>query len=191
MPMNDNLTAFWNEHLAGCPPEAHTLKHSLKDRWVRFHALPESKRYPESEQEYQEILFRHNTVLTELNESLNELYIVLPMYTESSAPAEPCEEIKNLFSNSTYWRSIDKLEECDICWHLYAAKVKYTGGELDTVFRMVADEELGNVLIVGVEDKFVFHPYDGGADIILPSTKRRDSFRSIYSGWLSKHPEGY
>jgi len=191
MPMNDNLTAFWNEHLAGCLPEAHTLKHSLKDRWVRFHALPESKRYPESEQEYQEILLRHNTVLTELNESLNELYIVLPMYTESSAPEEPCEEIKSLFSNSTYWRSIDKLEECDVCWHLYAAKVNYTGSELDTVFRKVANEELGNVLIISVEDKFVFHPYDGGADVILPTPASRDAIKNVHANWLSKHPDEF
>jgi len=50
---------------------------------------------------------------------------------------------------------------------------------------------LGNVLIISVEDKFVFHPYDGGADIILPSTETRDSLKRVHSGWLSMHPNGY
>jgi hypothetical protein len=37
------------------------------DRWVRFHSLPESKRYPDSQAEYAIELDRHYTVLSELD----------------------------------------------------------------------------------------------------------------------------
>ncbi|WP_425457790.1 DUF3885 domain-containing protein [Catellatospora sichuanensis] len=36
------------------------------DRWVRFHSLPGSKRYPENEGEYGTVLNRHHTVLDQL-----------------------------------------------------------------------------------------------------------------------------
>lgn len=38
----------------------------MHDRWVRFHSLPGSQRYPGSADEYAEILDRHVTVLGEL-----------------------------------------------------------------------------------------------------------------------------
>lgn len=47
-----------------CVP--HELKVAYRHRWVRFHCLPESKRYPETEQEYGIVLDRYNTVLDEI-----------------------------------------------------------------------------------------------------------------------------
>ncbi len=46
-------------------------------------------------------------------------------------------------------------------------------------------------VLVGVESKFVFHPYDGGADVILPSTEGRDTLRDAHASWLSKRSDGY
>jgi hypothetical protein len=50
---------------------------------------------------------------------------------------------------------------------------------------------VGNIIIVGIAAKTVFHPYDGGADVILPSTKQRNELKNKFSMWLSAHPEGY
>lgn len=38
----------------------------MRDQWVRFHSLPRSKRYADTLSEYQILLDRHNTVLSEL-----------------------------------------------------------------------------------------------------------------------------
>ena len=42
------------------------LRGVVPERWVRFHSLPESKRYAESEDEEAEVLRRHLTLLDEL-----------------------------------------------------------------------------------------------------------------------------
>ena len=37
--------SFWRNHYGECPPLGHRLRDAFVDRWVRFHSLPESKRY--------------------------------------------------------------------------------------------------------------------------------------------------
>ena len=64
--MGEDLARLWRERHPSVPPVAHTFRGVFADRWVRFHSLPESKRYPESEDEYAIVLHRYNTVLDEL-----------------------------------------------------------------------------------------------------------------------------
>ncbi|MGW6733237.1 DUF3885 domain-containing protein [Streptomyces sp. NPDC055013] len=59
----DCLSALWQRQFPKGPPIAHELRAAYSDRWVRFHSLPDSKRYPESEDEYAIVLHRYNTVL--------------------------------------------------------------------------------------------------------------------------------
>lgn len=59
------LSQLWAQSWPGLQPIGHEVRDE-RERWVRFHALPESKRYPEDEQEYAEVLRRHNLLLGEL-----------------------------------------------------------------------------------------------------------------------------
>ena len=45
------LNEVWQQHFGSCAPVAHLLRDRFGDRWVRFHSLEESKRYPETEDE--------------------------------------------------------------------------------------------------------------------------------------------
>ncbi|WP_200926706.1 DUF3885 domain-containing protein [Sphaerimonospora mesophila] len=70
MPVTDvpgsrrpDLSALWRERWPLCPPLAYELKNAYHDRWVRFHSLPDSKRYADDEAEYAILLHRYNTVL--------------------------------------------------------------------------------------------------------------------------------
>ncbi len=38
--------------------------------------------------------------------------------------------------------------------------------------------------------KWIYAPYDGGADIVLQSEIERDEIKKKYVAWLSQHPEG-
>ena len=69
--------------------------------------------------------------------------------------------------------------------------VGYSGTELNDLFRLVACDEVGNILIISTTKNVVYHPYDGGADVILPSSEMRDILREEYKEWLSSHPDGY
>jgi hypothetical protein len=50
------LTELWRQHWPDCPPVGHKLREPYRDLWVRFHSLPESKRYAEDESEYAVVL---------------------------------------------------------------------------------------------------------------------------------------
>ncbi|TVZ93526.1 hypothetical protein FB157_106248 [Streptomyces sp. BK340] len=47
----DLLSALWQRQYSKGSPIAHELRTAYGDRWVRFHSLPGSKRYPETEDE--------------------------------------------------------------------------------------------------------------------------------------------
>ncbi|MFD4582632.1 hypothetical protein ACFWOY_09590 [Streptomyces sp. NPDC058423] len=52
------LAAPWRARRPSGPPLAHTFRTTYADRWVRFHSLPDSKRCPESADEYAIVLDR-------------------------------------------------------------------------------------------------------------------------------------
>jgi hypothetical protein len=60
------FAARWAGAWGECRPIGDELRGCLRDRWVRFHSLPGSKRYAGNEDEYAELMRRHLTVLAEL-----------------------------------------------------------------------------------------------------------------------------
>ncbi len=191
--MIEELTKFWNSEFDNFAPEAHNLKHEYKSRWVRFHSLPESKRYPENEDEYLEVLRRHNIVLQELCGNGIKVFVVLPEYSEERVPSQPELELLKPFPSSEPWCTLAQHEDghdYEFYWHLHVSEVKFTGSELNNLFRMVANDEVGNIMIICPSKGVVFHPYDGGADVVLASADQRDHLKEQCREWLSSHPEG-
>ena len=189
--MIKELDKFWKREFGSHPPLAHELKVSFSERWVRFHSLPESKRYPENESEYNEIFRRHNCVLTSRDDNAKELLIVFPEHSESKTPDKPTSEINEILPESIFWCSLDQLEECGVFLHLHVAQIFLESEELEKILRLVANDEVRNIILFSLGNGMVFHPYDGGADVILRTTEERDNLKQQFSSWLSKHPSGY
>ena len=192
--MIEDLNKYWQSSYKDFVPEAHNLKHTYKDRWVRFHALPDSKRYPESTEEYAEILRRYRKLLIETCGADETLYVVIPEYSESKLPGKPEAEAAKLFKDTQYWISAPQHEEGDedeFYWHLHADISSISNPSLEELFRLVADEVIGNVLLIDINNNVVMHPYDGGIDVIMANSMLRDDMKSKYKKWLSTHPEGY
>ena len=100
------LSRLWDELWPGCSKVPYELR-AVRDRWVRFHALPGSKRYPETEDEYGIVLARHNTVLAELVAGPG-LLVVTVGYSDASDPREPCRspETVAVHPDAAYWTSV-------------------------------------------------------------------------------------
>ncbi len=63
----------------------------------------------------------------------------------------------------------------------------YPSSEFDHFLRAAADRRLAG----GPPDlRWLYHPYDGGADVIAPSSVERDKLKSKFAAWLSDHPQG-
>lgn len=191
--MIDTLNKIWSESFDGIAPLAYELKHRLNERWVRFHSLPESKRYPENESEYAEVLNRYNKVLREHFGVNTQLHVVIPEYSENKIPFKPEKKLRKLFRNAEYWRTVDRYEEFgeEFYWHFHVAIVNYSGYELNALFRLVANDEVANCFVVSENSRSLFHPYDGGSDSILFSSDERNKLKEKFSSWLSCHTEGF
>ncbi|MGA5819321.1 DUF3885 domain-containing protein [Kitasatospora sp. NPDC094028] len=179
------LTARWDRRWPGSLPVGHEIDAGERDVWVRFHSLPESKRYAEDEREYGILLERHNTVLDELFAGA-EVYVLTSCWTD--APGAPAGR------PGAHWRSWLQTDDPDpefrtYC-HVFLERRPWRRGCLDGLLRRCADYQEAGVIVTDTGLRRLYHPYDGGADVFLTSSGERDRLRARHADWLSRHPSG-
>jgi hypothetical protein len=191
---NLSILADWNRFFPGIPPVGSELRVALPKRWIRFHSLPRSKRYPDDEIEYVELLARHNTVLGELAHPNEVIKLITAGYSNGAVPTLTYPELAELDPEARPWLAINvgESEEADdpFYWHFFASKREYQPKVFDSLIRLIADEKIANVLIVASDYRWLLHPYDGGMDIIAESSDARNSLRDRHASWLSGHANG-
>jgi hypothetical protein len=178
----ERLTAAWNTTWPGTPPIAFLLRVNHPDRWVRFHSLPESKRYAETDDERATVLFRHHAVLDALEPSA-ECFAITTRFASD-------REQGLTVPNEPHFQTIEHSDYFDEPARLCAGSIVYPSGEFDNVLEAAADWELANVIIGPDDLRWLYHPYDGGADVIAASPDQRDQLKAEFSAWLSSHPDG-
>ena len=204
--MIDELEAHWGVHYSEGPPIAHWLRTDYEQRWVRFHSMPGSKRWPEDAAEMDVILGRHNAVLAALANEGEPLWLLTVGYSENGVPirameypedvsSELVEGFEEIDPDAVLWRTlaIHEIEDdpdLSLYWHVYASRRVWSPRSLDRVLRHVARDEIANVMIVSEAGRWLYHPYDGGADVILESTRQRDMWKAHFSKWLSAREDG-
>ncbi len=188
------LNEFWTKHFAGIQPITHTLRTLLPERWIRFHSLPNAKRYAETEDEWGLLLGRHNSIFSQLTEIDTQLELVTTNWSELHLADFPAEEIRELGLPFEHWQTI-AMHEIDAetdpnYWHLYASTIKWVPGSIDSVIRLVADGCISNVMVLDPGGNWLIHPYDGGLDVILGSSEERDALSSEFASWRSHRSDG-
>lgn len=195
--MLETLTTYWSQEYPEMWPLAYYFKELYRERWVRFHSLPKSKRYPENEEEYDIILERHNSVIDYLNVlQPNTLLLISSEWNDSTVLNRSRSHLLKLDPNAICWKSLAMStlhgdEDNSTYQHLYVSEWTWRKGVFDPVLRLVANDVVANVMIVNISGKWLYHPYDGGADVVLASSEERDILKRKYEAWLSKHPMGY
>lgn len=112
-----------------------------------------------------------------------------------SGNAEPVRTPKlvAIALQGNFWRSIrfgDEEATGENYCHLFIDQKLWKVGLLDSIFRLIADDEVNETMVISVERNFVYHPYDGGADVILKDSLTRDRYKQKYEQWLSARPDG-
>ena len=188
-----DLDSYWQANYGLCPPDL--VYHEYPDRWVRFHSLPESKRYPDGEAEYQCVLGLHNAILSEISAPGEDLWLISTGHSSTPTPIRDNEALAHFDPAAQFWRSIarHKLEgdeDNPNYEHLFVSRWPWEPGIFDWFIRLVANEEVTNAHIVNQSAQTLFHPYDGGADIILRTTSERDRLKQTFHDWLSPREDG-
>lgn len=185
----------WQDCFPDCEPISHLLRPTFRDRWVRFHSLPESKRYPEGESEYEMVLHRHNRVLDELAGAGRSVVLLTTGYSETPELVRTYRDLESLDPDAKPWRTVPMHElEGDFSnpnyWHVFASAWEWRPGSFDPLIRLIADDTIRNVMVVDPDCRWLLHPYDGGMDAIAESPAERDRLRGSHEGWLSARADG-
>ena len=185
----------WERCFPGCDPVGHHLCANFPERWMRFHSLPESKRYPDNEAEHAEVLVRHNAILGDLVHPGEQIVLVTMGYSQSPEPVRTYAEVAAFDPLASPWRTVPMHESEEWFdepnyWHLYASTWAWKPGTFDPLIRWVAEDAVSNVLVVASDCRWVLHPYDGGMDVIVASPQVRSSLRTKHEPWLSSRADG-
>ena len=62
-------------------------------------------------------------------------------------------------------------------------------GCLDDLFELVATDRTGGVMFPDEDSALLYHPCDGGGDVIAPSAQSRDRIAEHQASWLSGRPD--
>ncbi|MBV9928584.1 MAG: hypothetical protein JOZ96_26445 [Acidobacteria bacterium] len=197
---SSTFTDHWRSNFPDCPPVSYLFKWRLPDRWFRFHSLPESRRYAESDAERAELLTRQNTVLLDGIGEGERCVLVAGDYSESPGTLINGSSCPVLAEHITHaLPSLSKQEfdpepsgagESPIYMRLACGSHTLRRGTLDEILLCAADERVTNFFVVSFERGRIFAPYGGGVDVVLRDASERDEFRARYAQWLSARPDG-
>lgn len=182
----------WQERFPNCEPVGYLMRTAFRERWVRFHSLPESKRYPEDESEYQIISQRHNCVLWELLAGERDVVLLTTGVSRMLQPERTDPKLATLDPDAAPWRTVEMHHMLDYpaYYHVFARSWEWRTGLFDPLIRLVAEDKITNVIIVHPECRWLLHPYDGGTDVIAETPAARDRIRAAHQDWLPDNVDG-
>jgi hypothetical protein len=191
------FVAWRQRELEGAPLVGHRLRQLLPQRWVRFHSLPGSKRYPDTDEQLDEIRRRHDLIAGALLGEGEPIVIVRRAYSRTASPVPP-EDCDGQWSSEgfVWFESMSSSEiegessdEPPSYTHFWLSHSTFRPGAFAVPWALVANDVI-RVLLVNVERRCVFAPYDGGVDVIAADSFVRDALRRDFDSWLSTHPLG-
>jgi hypothetical protein len=181
MKWKSDLSTKWDTAWPEVEPFGSELRSVGLQRWVRLHSLPQSKRYPDSSAEVDEVLYRHNAVLGHLCQGMIDLYVMTCSWsaTLEEVPHAPLE-------NAQHWMTYS---EDDAYRHVYVEQLRWETFILNELLLEVAEERVNEVIIAPANLSWLAHPYDGGIDVIANPTLRIH-VAERFAPWMSLRSDG-
>lgn len=169
------------------------LREDGAKHWLRFHSLPASKRYADTDEERSILLARQNGLAEEVLGDqpcwLVQAHCVLLGGERDVADRhDPFRATREWKLELAFEFLVDDGEDVR-SWRAYASQVHWSPGRFDDLLLSVAEETAGPTLWMGV-DGAIFAPYDGGIDLFLPDDVQVQQLAARHPDWLSQHPLG-
>jgi len=185
------IATMWKRTFGDFAPLGYVCRHELRERWLRIHSLPASKRYPDTETEYGELLRRHNEVATIVLGEGEECALFVTTFGEQCASL--AERGLPVIDHATFVDVPELATEQRgerISANVAVAWVSWKRTHFDFLIRSVADESAGGVLFANFRRHTAYAPYDGGADVFVDTPEQVALKKKQWSGWLSPRKDG-
>lgn len=196
-----DFKAAWDSYYPGHHPIGYMMRGTGAQYWLRFHSLPESKRYAETENERRILLCRQNELAEEIlgqdvpcwlvqtcwgwSDRVNEKRVEI---TADMDMFKPCRDFGLTFSH----RFIEETGEPDdevISWNVYSTSTTWQSGKFDSLLLAIAADQVAPILWMSGSGA-VFAPYDGGIDLFLAHRADVERLAVQHADWLPSHPLG-
>jgi hypothetical protein len=193
----EQFKSLWTKRYSKTLPISYLFKHDYTDRWFRIHSLPESKRYPDNDEEWRLLLNRQNSIITDILGDNSKVLIVTGEYQyEGHTDLNSSEDVNSIEKLSfTHLDNIDlhklspgEYEKGQTYKPRFSESV-WVKGNWDNLLRDVAQDNV-RVFFISVDNEAVVAPYDGGIDFILKDKETKDSYKDKYHNWLSDRDDG-
>jgi hypothetical protein len=168
----------WAQYHSTCLPLGWLLRGRVGSPWVRFHALPSSKRYADNQAERNIILSRAYALGDWLLGVDQCCWVVVGDTDDPSAPSEVA-----LSASET-------ADPDDPVWSFYAIRERWLAGTRDAKLLSIADDAPRRAIWMRCDNGAVFAPYDGGFDLFPTSWEAVSQLIAKWPDWLSDHPAG-
>lgn len=185
-PSLAGLTEAWERRWPGALPISWMLKLDLSETWVRFHSLPGSKRYADSDDEYEVLLARHHQVLSELHGGSARDLLVIHTRADADGAFSASKDFRLEARTTPLWQTfLDRDDSAGdpVRWYSFVDRIAPTREALDPLLRRIADDE-DRAILTNDRLDWLYAPYDGGADVIVETVGRCDQLRTLYLDWL-------
>ncbi len=188
-----NFIRYWQQNFSEILPFCADLKFYYPEKWFRIHSLPESKRYADTNEEYQIILERQNQLFDTVFGVGADIIIVFSLCTydvtnDNYAKVIDFNDYKKLETISLSQREPENYED-NVYLELYVKNDKWQKNKVNKILKAIADDEIRMLLICPKKNR-VITPYDGGVDVIMENKSARNQMKITFKDWLSHRKDG-
>ena len=177
------MSDFDRAEFKECYPVAFLMREHRSDWWFRMHSLPESQRYPASDEDWGILLSRHRALADAVLVAGAECRVT---YAQFGGFPFPAAKLPNL--PWEVFRSIN-VENEDLLESWVAPAV----WDFDTFEPWIRDRSTCGIAFIGfhsLQTDSVYMPYDGGADIFSLRRGVMSEIRNHFSEWKSPLESG-
>jgi hypothetical protein len=139
------------------------------------------------------LIERQNKLINDLIGKESEVAISFGLYTDDITNDNHKEitdfgEFLKVFTIDLHKERPEEYEN-EMYFDIYVKSEKWENGKMDEILKAIATDEI-RAMFVSPSNKCVIAPYDGGVDVIVDSTEKRDKLKTKYKGWLSDRQDG-
>ncbi|MEX3007095.1 hypothetical protein [Hoeflea sp. TYP-13] len=182
--LQSDFSRVWSAAFGSTPPLGHVLRYNFQHIWTRFHALPNSKRYADTETECETILSRANTLVEECFDDSKNLWLVTARWEGFENDLVSRLDMTPAIS----WVDEQEEPEYQAQAMFFVVRIDWKHSSQDWLFTNIA-EDRERAILFSDNEKTVFAPYDGGFDIICHQTEKIRHLESKFGSWMSDRPD--